>query len=627
MSDILSQDAIDQLLPKISSGEAAAGEVGVPPDKRKITVYDFKRPDKFSKDQIRTVSVMHETFARLATTTLSAQLRSLAHAHVASVDQLTFEEFIRSIPNPTTLAIIQMDPLKGSAVLEIDPSISFAIVERLFGGQGDAVKLTRQLTDIEASVMEGIIVRMLGNLRDSWATVLDLRPRLSQIEVNPQFAQVVPPNEMVVLVTLEAKVGESEGMLNLALPYLTIEPIIWKLSTRYWYSRARKPDKLPAVTTAGLDISAEVILEGERLSMRDLGALKKGSLVRIPGYARGQAFLRMGGCPLLRMEARRERQGRPPVYTVTGGIPKESRPFLKPTAKNTESSGMEAGIREALRELGAGIDASLADMKNTIAELRKKQGEMVDQLSFGPQDQEMTDLKKSAEHPRPFDFIRRADPAHLVNFIQQEHPQTIALILSYLEPQKASLILGSIPHEIQSDVAKRIATMDRTSPEVLREVERVLEKKLSMLSSEDYTPAGGVESIVEILNFSSRSLEKHVVESLEKKDPELAEEIKKRMFVFDDIVLLDRKAAESVVKRIDVEDLLRAMKAAPDEVRDLIWGCMPPGDIEKLKLRFEELGRVRLNEVDAAQQRIVSVIREMEEAGEIVVARPGEMIG
>ena len=137
---------------------------------------------------------------------------------------------------------------------------------------------------------------------------------------------------------------------------------------------------------------------------------------------------------------------------------------------------------------------------------------------------------------RPFDFIRRTDPAHLLNFIQQEHPQTIALILAYLEPQKASIILSSLPHEVQSDVAKRIATMDRTSPEVLREVERVLEKKLSTLSSEDYTAAGGVESIVEILNLVDRSTEKTIIESLEEDDPELAEDIKKRMFVFEDIV-------------------------------------------------------------------------------------------
>ncbi|HYW81706.1 MAG TPA: flagellar motor switch protein FliM, partial [Spirochaetia bacterium] len=240
MTEVLSQDEIDQLLTAISSGEVATEEVSAPTDQRKIKIYDFKRPDKFSKDQIRTVSIMHETFARQTTTALSSQLRSLAHVHVASVDQLTYEEFIRSIPNPTTIAVINMDPLKGSAILEIDPAVTFSIIDRLFGGQGEGAKFTRELTDIEASVIEGIIVRILGNLREAWATVIDLRPRLGQIETNPQFAQIVPPSEMVVLVTLETKVGEVEGMMNFCIPYLTIEPIIPKLSAQYVYSSMRR---------------------------------------------------------------------------------------------------------------------------------------------------------------------------------------------------------------------------------------------------------------------------------------------------------------------------------------------------------------------------------------------------
>ena len=170
------------------------------------------------------------------TTSLSAQLRTLINVRVASVDQLTYEEFIRSIPNPTTLAIIDMDPLNGSAILEIDPAITFSVIDRLFGGQGQPAKLTRDLSEIEQSVMENVIVRILSNLRESWGQVVDLRPQLSQIEANPQFAQIVPPTEMVVLVTLETRVGEVEGMVNLCFPYLTIEPIISKLSAHHWYS-------------------------------------------------------------------------------------------------------------------------------------------------------------------------------------------------------------------------------------------------------------------------------------------------------------------------------------------------------------------------------------------------------
>ncbi len=287
MNEVLSQDEIDQLLTAISTGDIETEEVTQAADQRKIKIYDFKRPDKFSKDQIRTVSIMHETFARLTTTALSAQLRSLVHVHVASVDQLTYEEFIRSIPNPTTLGIINMDPLKGSAVLEIDPAITYSIIDRQFGGQGEGTKISRDLSDIEQAVMEGIIVRILGNLREAWSQVIDLRPRLGQIETNPQFAQIVPPTEMVILVTLETKVGEVEGMMNFCIPYLTIEPIISKLSAQYMYSSVRS-----GATTENLNILKERLAAIEipimaeigimELMMRDVLSLRRGDIIRLP---------------------------------------------------------------------------------------------------------------------------------------------------------------------------------------------------------------------------------------------------------------------------------------------------------------------------------------------------------
>jgi flagellar motor switch protein FliG len=225
---------------------------------------------------------------------------------------------------------------------------------------------------------------------------------------------------------------------------------------------------------------------------------------------------------------------------------------------------------------------------------------------------------------RPFDFIRRTDPAHLLNFIQQEYPQTIALILAYLEPQKASVILQSLPNEIQSEVAKRIATMDRTSPDVLREVERVLEKKLSSLSSEDYTAAGGVPSIVEILNMVDRSSEKAIIESLEEEDPDLAEEIKKRMFVFEDIVMLDDRAIQKIMREVETTELSKALKAVDTEVQDKIFRNMSKRAASMLKDDMEFMGPIRLKDVQESQQKIVSIIRRLEDAGEIIIARSGE---
>jgi flagellar motor switch protein FliM len=628
MSDELSQDAVDQIVSNTLIEEAAGGPFLPPPkDQRKIKVYDFRRPDKFSKEQIRTVAIMHETFARTATTSLSFQLRKLTHVHVASVDQLTYEEFIRSIPNPTTIAIINMDPLKGSAILEIDPAVSFASIDRLFGGQGEDAKIRRELTTIEQSVMEGAIVPILGNLREAWAPVIDLRPRVGRIEVSPWFAQIVPPSEMIVLVTLRTKVGNVEGMMNLCIPYLTIEPIIPKLSAQYVFSPMRKGGPEVAQESFNLSIPAEVYLEGEGLSLRDLGKLQRGNRVKIPGYRQEKAFLRMGGRTIFGLKARLEGRRWPETYTVVSGISKENMPFLEPVEKKDKPSELEtldSGMRETLRELDSKISQALAEMKNSIGALRQKQGEMADQLAFGPQDREGAEEISSGEHKRPFDFARRADPAHLLNFIQQEHPQLIALVLSYLEPQKASTVLGSLDQGLQPDIARRIACMGRTDPEVLREVERVLEMKLSTIASEDYTAAGGIAGLVEILNMADRSTERFVVDSLQKTDAEVAEEIKKRMFVFEDIVLLDTKDVQKVMKKADSDVLLRAMKAAPDEVKAFIRGCASREDGERLEARLKELGPVRLHDVERAQQRIVGLIREMEEAGEIVVERPGE---
>jgi flagellar motor switch protein FliG len=225
---------------------------------------------------------------------------------------------------------------------------------------------------------------------------------------------------------------------------------------------------------------------------------------------------------------------------------------------------------------------------------------------------------------RPFDFIRRTDPAHLLNFIQQEHPQTIALILAYLEPNKASIILQNLPHDIQSDVARRIATMDRTSPEVLREVERVLEKKLSTLSNEDYTTAGGVQDIVDIINQVDRATEKQIIDALEDEDPDLAEEIKKRMFVFEDIVLLSDKDVQRVMREVDSRELSKALKNMDQEVQDRIYRNMSKRAAAMLKEDMEFQGPMRLKDVEEAQQKIVSIIRHLEDTGEVVIARSGE---
>jgi flagellar motor switch protein FliG len=224
---------------------------------------------------------------------------------------------------------------------------------------------------------------------------------------------------------------------------------------------------------------------------------------------------------------------------------------------------------------------------------------------------------------RPFDFARKADPAQILNFIQNEHPQTIALVLSYLEPEQSAVILSALPQERQAEVARRIALMESTSPDVISQVESVLEQKLSSTVVQDYTQAGGIEAVVNMLNNVDRSTERVILDTLEIQDPELAEEIKKRMFVFEDIVVLDDRSIQRVIRDVENNDLMLALKVANEEVRSVVFRNMSKRMADTFKEEMEYMGPVRLRDVEEAQTRIVGVIRRLEEAGEIIIARGG----
>ena len=224
---------------------------------------------------------------------------------------------------------------------------------------------------------------------------------------------------------------------------------------------------------------------------------------------------------------------------------------------------------------------------------------------------------------RPFEFIRKTDPAQLLNFIQDEHPQTIALILSYLPAPMASQVVSALPPEKQADVAKRIATMDRTSPDVIKEVERVLERKLASLVNQDYTIIGGVDAIVQILNAVDRGTERHILETLEIEEPELADEIRRKMFVFEDILSLDDRAIQRVLRDVDNNDLAVALKNANEEVQNVIFNNLSKRLAAMIKEDMEFMGPVRLKDVEEAQQKIVNIVRKLEDSSEIVICRGG----
>lgn len=232
--DVLSQSEIDKLLSALSTGAVSAEEVNAAEEQKKVKVYDFKRPDKFSKDQIRTLYMLHENFARLLNTYLSTHLRTLVNVEVASVEQLTYEEFVRSLSNPSVIGVLAVPPLKGNVIMELNPSIAFSIIDRLFGGTGESTMKVRVLTEIEEAVIRKIFNKAIENFRDAWENVVQISPQLEAMETNPQFTQIVPPSDMVVIITLQVKIGTIEGLMNICIPYLVLEPIMSKLTTTFW---------------------------------------------------------------------------------------------------------------------------------------------------------------------------------------------------------------------------------------------------------------------------------------------------------------------------------------------------------------------------------------------------------
>jgi flagellar motor switch protein FliM len=303
MSEVLSSDEIEAILKAISTATdfndafKDTEKDFIRKDKRtKIKIYDFKRPDKFSRDQIRIVSLIHEFYARSCSIYLSELLNINVHVHVASVDQLNYEEFIRSIPTPTTLGAISFgessntDTIIKNGLLEVDPVISRELINRVTGGGTLDFKVVKELTDLEKTIIETPLVNLICLLREAWRKICDLRPILSQIETNPVYLQLVSPHEMVMLVTLEAKIGEVEGMINLCYPFPSLEPILKRLSSNYWYSYpSEKADKEIKIDDMNITLKCElfkVIKKYSELKNIKIGDIISFNYERHPSYCK-----------------------------------------------------------------------------------------------------------------------------------------------------------------------------------------------------------------------------------------------------------------------------------------------------------------------------------------------------
>ncbi|WP_454190579.1 flagellar motor switch protein FliM [Paenibacillus sp. Marseille-Q7038] len=286
MVDVLSQNEIDALLAALSSGEMDAEELKKEDSQKKIRSYDFKRAVRFSKDHIRSLTRIHENFARYLTTYFSAQLRTFVQINVVQVEQLPYDEFIRSIPKMTILNIFEAEPLQGRMVLEVNPNVAYAMLDRLLGGPGTSTAKVNTMTEIEITIMERIFSKAFDSLQEAWKTVLDIKPRMEALETNPQFMQIVSPNETIALISLSTKIGDTTGMINLCIPHVVVEPIMSKLSTHQWFiseKKSRAPEEMIAlkerVKKAKLPIIAE--LGESQISIAEFLSLGVGDVIAL----------------------------------------------------------------------------------------------------------------------------------------------------------------------------------------------------------------------------------------------------------------------------------------------------------------------------------------------------------
>ncbi|MDN4607455.1 flagellar motor switch protein FliM [Sporosarcina highlanderae] len=300
--DILSQHEIDALLSALSTGEMSAENMKKEDGTRKVKVYDFKRALRFSKDQIRSLTRIHENFARLLTTYFSAQLRTYIQIHVATVDQIPFEEFIRSIPNMTLLNIFDVSPLEGSIIMEVNPNIAYSMLDRLMGGAGKGTGSINNMTEIETKILTNLFERSFDNFREAWSGIIEIDPFLSEIEVNPQFLQTISPNETVVVIGFNIVIGESSGMLNICIPHVVLEPVVPNLSVRYWM-QSNKKESTPEQNTVlekrlkqtSLPISVE--LGQGMMSIDEFLSLQVDDVVPLNQRIQDPLLVRVGGVP------------------------------------------------------------------------------------------------------------------------------------------------------------------------------------------------------------------------------------------------------------------------------------------------------------------------------------------
>ena len=496
---------------------------------------------KFTKDQRKFISAIHEKFAILTAENLSNYLGLSARLHVYSIKKMAYKKYINSVHEKTSLAVINMNPLNSNFIIEIDHVVTFAIINYLCGGNTYS-NVLHELTDIETSLMKGIYKRILENMNEIWNYVPNIKTFLQKIITNPIFVQIIPPKEDVIVINIKTTIGYVIGNINICIPYFVFEEII-KNSNGIINEKDINLNLFDKINELKSNISelnknmeskiSDTIDEFINLYDENKSILKQNRETELITflYKAFQNNTEIAIDLFRSFYLKRDELKKAAVLLVSLGSELSIKIFNNLREYEIEMLTFELARMDrivykqkisVIKEFyefylanedipKGGFDYAYLLLKGSVG--FQKATDIINRLTLCLQ-------------VRPFDFIRRVDPAILINFIQQEHPQIIALILSYLEPKNSAFILEKLSYDVQVDVTKRIAASNETNPEVLREIERILEKKMSSMENFEKNKAGGTECITEILSFVNPVVKKNIIEFINNEDQELAERIK-----------------------------------------------------------------------------------------------------
>jgi flagellar motor switch protein FliM len=573
----------------------------------RIKLYDFYRPDKFSKEQIRILSMIHETFANLMAIHLSRTLKTMVKTEVDLVDQMTFKESMHEVDDPSSLMIYGLQPLKGSALLEVERDLSFAMLDRLTGGSGVPEDLNREFTDLEGEILSKIGGDFCKVIDNSWSAALDMRSRFVQLETMSKFAQIVPPTEMIILVRFAIESPKVKSRISMIYPYLTLEPIIDRLSARYWYQAIyHKERSANRRVTENLMLNADIRLKAEPMNLAALRRLKPGDALSISGEQLRSPSIYVNGSPVLRC-AWKEPDFDSPAMLIPQEAAKDA---LEPSQSETGGDSVSDAIEKAFSEVTEKFSSEFRRLEKRLARMDEAQ--------------ELEDLSAFRNVHAEFGDFSVAQGEYLHAVLQEQYPQIQAAILSQLSNPLAADYISRLEGALRLNVMRRISDMGSCQEWVMMMLADFLRQRIQETDSLDF--GGGIEKTVEILNYVPAAVEKDVILAWEKLDPEYCEELKNRMFVFEDLTLLDERTMQKLLEQCPLDDFALAIKQIDETVTRHIKSCIGEADYGSLIGRSAELGPVRQRDVDAARLRIIEVLKEMDQSGEVVVARPGEMV-